>query len=168
MEDLFSEQKRIQKISQRISGIPKSLLRGGTSGSSNKITEDNRTKFLVKKLRSLTEQEEDLDSVGLKNMKTVYDQSREENNFKRFFEDLNVTVKFEDLKVYNDKIFWGGTIDNIIQFAYKVTPDENTSGVEFNYLEDFTVDNPDNQEIVDRIESYYNTFYKYWRNNILQ
>jgi hypothetical protein len=59
-------------------------------------------------------------------------------------------------------------VDGIIQFVYKVTPDETTSGVEFNYLEDFTPDNPENDEIVNKIEEYYNSFYKYWQNNILQ
>ena len=64
-------------------------------------------------------------------------------------------------------VFWGGTIDGTIQFAYKVTPNEKTSGVEFNYLDDFTVDNEENDEIVKKIEDYYDVFFKYWRDNIL-
>ena len=69
-------------------------------------------------------------------------------------------------KIY--KVFWGGTVDGVIQFVYKVTPDERTSGVEFNYLEDFSPDNPDNDLIVSKLETYYDTFYKYWRDNVIQ
>jgi len=99
---------------------------------------------------------------------TVYDQSIEEEKFRNFFNDMNVSIKFIDLEVFDDFIFWGGTIDGVIQFVYKVTPDEDTSGVEFNYLEDFSPDNPENEEITGRIESYFDNFYKYWRDNVLQ
>lgn len=114
---------------------------------------------MVKQMRQLNER---------KSLKTVYDQSQEEDKFRKNMNDLNVTVDFIPLKVYDDYIFWGGTIDGIIQFVYKVTPDEQTSGVEFNYLDDFSVDNPDNDEIVKRIENYYDQFYQYWRDNIFQ
>jgi len=102
------------------------------------------------------------------NKETVYDQSMEEEKFRNFFNDMNVSIKFVELGVYDNLIFWGGTIDGVIQFVYKVTPDENTSGIEFNYLDDFSPDNPDNEEITGRIESYFDNFYKYWRDNVLQ
>jgi hypothetical protein len=102
------------------------------------------------------------------NKKTVYDQANEEEKFRKYFNDMNVDIKFIDLDVYDNLIFWGGTIDGVIQFVYKVTPDEKTTGIEFNYLPDFTADNPDNDLIIKKIESYFDTFYKYWRNNILQ
>jgi len=101
------------------------------------------------------------------NKKTAYDQSMEEEKFRNFFNDMNVSIKLIDLEVYNNLVFWGGTIDGVIQFVYKVTPDESTSGVEFNYLEDFSPDNPENEEITGRIESYFDTFYKYWRDNVM-
>lgn len=101
------------------------------------------------------------------NKKTVYDQSMEEEKFRNFFNDLNVSIKLIDLEVYNNLVFWGGTIDGVIQFVYKVTPDESTSGVEFNYLEDFSPDNPENEEITGRVESYFDNFYRYWRDNIM-
>jgi len=104
----------------------------------------------------------------VENKQTVYDQSEEEEKFKNFFNDMNVSIKFIDLGVYNNLIFWGGTIDGVIQFVYKVTPDEITSGVEFNYLNDFNPDNPENEEIIGRIESYFDNFYKYWRDNVLE
>ena len=101
------------------------------------------------------------------NKKTVYDQSMEEEKFRNFFNDMNVSIKLIDLEVYNNLVFWGGTIDGVIQFIYKVTPDESTSGVEFNYLEDFSPDNPENEEITGRIESYFDNFYRYWRDNVM-
>jgi len=126
-------------------------------------------KDMLKITRKLNE-EVDVEDKEKKsvNKKTVYDQTREEENFRNFFNDLNVNIKFIELEVYDNLIFWGGTVDGIIQFVYKVTPDEKTSGVEFNYLEDFSPDNPENDEIVGRIESYYDTFFKYWRNNMLE
>lgn len=126
----------------------------------NKPKKDLSMRDMLKITRNLNEDKQ--------NKKTVYDQAREEEKFRNFFNDMNVNIKFIELEVYNDMIFWGGTVDGIIQFVYKVTPDENTSGVEFNYLDDFSPDNPDNDEIIRRIESYYDTFYKYWRNNMLQ
>lgn len=101
------------------------------------------------------------------NMKTHADQSIEEEKFRNFFNDMSVSIKLIDLEVYDDFIFWGGTIDGVIQFVYKVTPDESTSGVEFNYLEDFSPDNPENEEITGRVESYFQTFYKFWRDNVM-
>jgi len=103
----------------------------------------------------------------IENKKTPQDQSTEEEKFRNFFNDMNVSIKLIDLGVYSNLVFWGGTIDGVIQFVYKVTPDESTSGVEFNYLEDFSPDNPENEEIVGRVESYFDTFYKFWRDNVL-
>ena len=103
----------------------------------------------------------------VENKKTVFDQSMEEEKFRNFFNDMNVSIKLIDLEIYNDLVFWGGTIDGVIQFVYKVTPDESTSGIEFNYLEDFSPDNPENEEITNRVESYFDTFYKYWRDNVI-
>lgn len=125
-------------------------------------SKDMNMRDLLKITRKLNENEESA------NMKTMYDQKQEEDKFLNNFRDMTVNVKFIELEVYDDLVFWGGTVDGIIQFVYKVTPDESTSGVEFNYLEDFSPDNPDNEEIVNRIEGYYNSFYKYWQNNVIQ
>jgi len=122
---------------------------------------------MLKITRKLNEEPEEKKSS--ENLKNVYDQPQEEQKFLNYFRDIPVNVKFIDLEVYDNLVFWGGTVDGIIQFIYKVTPDENTSGVEFNYLEDFSPDNPQNDEIIKRIEAYYDTvFYKYWQSNILQ
>lgn len=113
--------------------------------------------------KNLHEEEEQVN-----NRKTVFDQPNEEQKFLNNFRDIMVNVKFIDLEVYDKLVFWGGTVDGMIQFVYKVTPDESTSGVEFNYLDDFTPDNPENEEIIKRIEGYYDAFYRYWSDNLLQ
>ena len=123
---------------------------------------------MLKITRKINENVNDEEQKTAQNKKTVYDQSREEEKFTNFFRDMNVSIKFIDLEIYDNLVFWGGTVDGVIQFVYKVTPDEKTSGVEFNYLEDFSPDNPENDEIVGRIESYYDNFYKYWRNNMIE
>jgi len=102
------------------------------------------------------------------NKKTPYDQKYEEQKFLDMFRDLNIVVDFIELEIYDDYVFWGGTIDGIIQFVYKVTKNELTSGVEFNYLKGFSPDNTENDEIIKRVEAYFDMFYKYWRDNIIQ
>jgi hypothetical protein len=151
--------KRIFDIKKKVDGksLQKSVVKEFTK-------KQPTTQDFVRRMRLINEQEND----ERKNLKTVYDQTREEKNFRKNIDDLNVTVDFIPLEVYDDFVFWGGTIDGTIQFVYKVTPDEDTSGVEFNYLEDFNPENEDNEEIIERIENYYDQFYKYWRNNILQ
>ena len=131
------------------------------------LNENNSKNLSMRDMLKITRMlNEDNDETKI-NKKTVYDQKNEEEKFLNFFRDMNVSIKFSDLVIYNNLIFWGGTIDGIIQFIYKVTPDDATSGVEFNYLEDFTPDNPENDKIISKVESYYDTFYKYWRNNML-
>ena len=134
-----------------------------------KTNKDLTMHDMLKITRKLNEQADDSnnDNSGF-NKKTNFDQEREEEKFRNFFSDMNVDIDFIELKVTNDLIFWGGTIDGVIQFVYKVTPDEKTKGVEFNYLPDFSADNPDNDMIVKKVESYYDSFYKYWRDNVLQ
>lgn len=96
------------------------------------------------------------------------DIKREEENFLNFFEDLNVMVEFIELEVYDEGVFWGGTIDGVIQFVYLITPSEVDSGYEIYYLDDFNKENPDNIEISKRIEMYYDDFRKFWSENLLQ
>jgi hypothetical protein len=129
--------------------------------SENKINKDLNMRDMLKITRKLNE-------ATPQNKKTAYDQKTEEEKFRTFFDDINVDIKFIELEVFNNLIFWGGTIDGVIQFIYKVTPDDSTSGVEFNYLEDFSSDNPENQNIIDKVKSYYDIFYKYWRDNMLK
>lgn len=131
----------------------------GNNIGNNTDNQNISVKEMINKMRILNEND---------SKKTVYDQPLEEEKFLNNFKDININVKFIELEIYDDLVFWGGTIDGIIQFAYKVTRDEATSGVEFNYLPDFSPDNPENEDIVNRVEGYYDAFYKYWQNNLLQ
>lgn len=151
----------------------------------NKKSSPNQMREMIKRVREgnfvVSESKEQKKDLSMRDMlkitrkineevsdkETIYDQSIEEKKFRDFFDDMTVNIKFIDLEVHDNFIFWGGTVNGVIQFVYKVTPDEATSGVEFNYLEDFSPDNPENEEIIGRIESYYNTFYKYWRDNVI-
>ena len=99
--------------------------------------------------------------------KNKFDQKQEEFKMDEYFSNNNVDIDYIDIEVYDNAVFWGGTIDNQIQFVYTVTPDEKTSGFEINYLEGFDRTNPENEEIIKKIERYYNEFYKYWRDNEL-
>lgn len=146
----------------------KRMRNGGYTPTVTEAPKDLSTRDMLKITRNIHEGKVSLKEVGdVENKKTPYDQSMEEEKFRNFFNDMNVSIKLIDLGVYDKLVFWGGTIDGVIQFVYKVTPDESTSGVEFNYLEDFSPDNPENEEITGRIESYFNTFYKFWRDNVL-
>ena len=133
-----------------------------------KPKKDLTMRDMLKITRKLNEEIEVKKKKKAVNKKTAYDQEIEEEKLRNFFDDMNVNIKFQDLQVYDNLVFWGGTVDGVIQFVYKVTPDERTSGVEFNYLEDFSPDNPDNDAIVSKLETYYDTFYKYWRYNVIQ
>lgn len=144
-------------------------LREGGMVSENTVNSSERDltmRDMLKITRNINENKMGL-AEDRDNMKSVYDQDVEEEKFKNFFNDLKVNPKFIELEVYDDLIFWGGTMDGIIQFVYKVTPDESTSGVYFNYLPNFSPDNPENDEIIGRIKSYYDNFYKYWRDNVM-
>ena len=102
------------------------------------------------------------------NKKTVFDQTEEEQKMLNFFKEMNVNLKFVELEVYDNLVFWGGTVDGIIKFVYTVTPNEDTSNVVFDYSEDFSPDNPENDLIIKKLEEYYDIFYKFWRNNMVQ
>lgn len=125
----------------------------------NKIS-DNDVREMLKRTKKAFLKEDSDRSLEI-------DQNTEEEKFRDYFRDLEVVVDFIELEVYDKGVFWGGTIDGIIQFVYKVTPNEKDSGFDVYYLEDFDKNNEDNQEIARRIELYYEEFFKYWRDNIL-
>jgi len=131
---------------------------------------DISSRELLKRMRKLNEVDDennDNEDLGA-NVKTDLDQSEEEKKFRQYFDDLQVDIDFAGLDVYEKGVFFGGTIDSQIQFSYKVSDIETNSGYDINYLQDFDPNQEDNAEVIKRIESYYNIFYKYWRDNVLQ
>lgn len=96
------------------------------------------------------------------------EQKQYERNMLDYFDDDNVTIKFEPVLIADEGIFWAGTIDGQLKFAYMVTPDETTSGVKIERSPTFDPSNPENQEIEKKIIDYYDTFYEYWSKNQLE
>jgi protein required for attachment to host cells len=123
---------------------------------------------MLKITRRLNEDFNNDSEENTQNMETAFDQKAEEDKFRQFFKDFNVNIIFGDLKVFADAVLWTGVIDGVLMFTFQATPDEATSTVTIDKTPDFSEDNPDNQEIIERIKSYYDIFYKYWRDNVLE
>jgi len=140
----------------------------GENFDNNNIIKETKKDLSMRDLLKITRKLNEEVKNEFIDKSTIYDQQIEEDKFKKFFDDLNVNVEFEKLRIYDNLVFWGGTIDNEIQFVYKVAPTENASGMELNYLDDFNPDNPENDEIIKKLTDYYDIFYKYWRDNIIQ
>lgn len=98
---------------------------------------------------------------------TDLDMKQEEKKMQDFFSDLNVHVKFKYLDVFSDSVFVAGSINDEVQFTFTVTPEEEDNGVDIDYLESFNSEDEENQRVLDKIEAYYSTFYKYWEDNVL-
>ena len=111
----------------------KKMRNGGEEGyvieSQNTLKKEMSVRDMLKITRNIHEGVVSLKEEDVENKKTPYDQNMEEEKFRNFFNDMNVSIKLIDLGVYDRLVFWGGTIDGVIQFVYKVTPDEATSGV---------------------------------------
>lgn len=132
-----------------------------TTNESNISKKDLTMRDMLKITRTINEE--------VNGKETVYDQSIEEEKFKSIFErdKMGVSIKFGDLEVGNNYVFWTGIINGIIQFVYTVTPYDDSTGAVFNYLEGFSGDNPENEEIVKRVNDYFNTFKEYFRSEII-
>jgi hypothetical protein len=129
---------------------------------------------MLKITRKLHEEVADTQTVDVEdkkkaiNKETAFDQKNEEQKLVNYFGG-DVSFEFKDLEVYDDWVLWSGIVNSVIQFLFVVTRDEITSRVEFNYLQGFSPDNPNNDEIIEKLKAYYDTsFSKYWRNNLIQ
>ena len=142
------------------------MRKGGyrTDESEKKQSYNPSVRDLLKITRNLNES--DYESQVKINKATNLDQKNEEERFKEAFKDLNVIVDFQPLKIYDNYILWGGTINKAIQFVYKITDDESLNGVEINYLKGFKPEDPDNKEIAEKVENYYDEFFKRWKDQI--
>jgi len=121
---------------------------------------------LLGKMRKLNE---DVLKQDSNRIETSFDQKREEKKFTEYLRSNNFNVtpdSFENIEIVpNEYVFWGGTINNMIQYVFIVTDNEQTSKVEFNYSDEFNKDNEENQELIKKIQDYYDIFYKYWSEN---
>lgn len=96
------------------------------------------------------------------------EQKEQERSMLDYFDNENLTIKFEPILLFDEGIFWAGTIDGQLKFAYMVTPEESTSGVKIERSLDFDPTNEDNQAIEKKVVDYYDVFYKYWSENQLE
>ncbi len=93
---------------------------------------------------------------------------REHEKMQNYFADDGVDIQFQDFDIEPNGVFMSGTIDGQLQFAYKVTPQERDSKAEVNYLDGFDSTDPDNDNLIKKVQNYYNDFKKYWIENELQ
>jgi len=106
--------------------------------------------------------------LSVDSKKTAFDQKTEEDKFRNAVRKFNIDVKFEPIEILDNSIIWNGTVDNQLQWSFLVTPDETVNGAKFNYSRNFDDSKPENEEMVETIKSYYDDFYKYWRDNELE
>ncbi len=135
-----------------------------------KKTEKSFKEFL-NEMRRLKEETETL------SRKTAYDEKKEQDKFIRILPS-DAVVNFEELEVYDDMVIWGGRINDDFDFFYKVTPHEKTSEFDFNFLSGFdpTGEGESEQdeyvekqmELFDSVKNYYDTFARYWRDNLIR
>lgn len=128
-------------------------------------------KDFIVKMRILKEE------ADKKNKKlTRFDQQEEEEKFLRFLNRKDSVVEFIDLEVYEDLVIWGGKIDDVLFFFYRVTPEKETSTFKFKFLDGFDPlgeENIEGDEYVEEqmklfnsVKNYYDEFSEYWRNEL--
>jgi hypothetical protein len=159
-------------------------------GNGKPITNEGvRTQDLVKKIRKLNEQGEEEKEIGgiggedgieepqgveqteRVNKETPNDLAGEKERLNNALRDFNVVVDFDDeqFKVYDDLVFSSGTIDGVLEFAMKVTPNDAENGIIINYdRDDFDMQSDENNDLVASLEDYQEkVFEPYWIENII-
>lgn len=129
----------------------------------DKEVKDLTVRDTLKLTRDIGSGKKKVDNTNIQKPITPAEERREQEKLENFFENNNVIIDFKELQVFPHGVFWGGTIDGQVQWVFKVTPYEESSGLDINILEGFQKDDPENEEIIQKLENYYNTFFKYWR-----
>jgi len=93
------------------------------------------------------------------------DEQKEQEKLLNYLQNNNATVDFKDYETYEKGVHWGGVINGQIVFAYRVASDDQFSGVDVEYLEGFDPNDPENNEIIEKIKRYYNDFKTNWRDS---
>ncbi len=147
----------------------------GEIKSNINIVEEKRNKSMsmrdmMKIMRNLNEDvQQNINNINQgPNKATPIDQDEEENKMRSYFQDDQVDITFKPLEIFDNAVFWAGIIDGTIGWVFKVTQDDNTSGFTPKILNDYNKNNSDNDKILNKLELYYNDFYKYWRDNVIQ
>jgi len=154
------DQMRI--LMKRMRGVPYVSENKGTTKHELSVRD------MLKITRSLNEDfQPDAENTEPVNKKTDQDQANEE---KKIYDRLGegVNIEFTDLIVTDKYVFFGGEVNGVMIFTFKVTGNKEDSGAKFNYLEGFNPDDEENKRIKDELELYYNDFEEYWMSNAIQ
>jgi len=150
-------ENRIQEISQKVDAM------------NNRTYPTDLLKEQVKKIRKLNEEE--LGQEERVNKETPNDLAGEKKRLNNALRDFNVVVDFDDdkFKVYDDLVFSSGTIDGVLEFVMKVTPNDSENGIIINYdRDDFDMQSDENNDLVASLEDYQEkVFEPYWIENII-
>lgn len=155
MEEKSFNMTRMNQILERV---------GGTNKKEDNTRGNLSMKDLLSITRKLNEQEEDVDTS------TEADFEYEKMKAEKFLDGMALRFTDKSGKPYfkktKNKIIWGGVVNGIIRFIFIVEEDKSKSKVVFDYTEDFSPDNPENDEIIKKIELYYDSFYDRWIDKI--
>jgi len=95
------------------------------------------------------------------------DQKTEEEKMNNAFREFQVSIEYDDLVLFRNAVAFSGKIDEKIGFLFTVSPDEDQSKSSYEFTEDFDDSNPENQKVINKLDSYYDEFYVYWRDEKL-
>ena len=118
-----------------------------------------------------------LNEAAIKEPVTSIDKKEEEEKLRNYFNN-EVNINFDELVLYNNAVWFGGVINNVLKWVFTVGVDENLNNIEIELLENPTekTDDVNNVSSVDSIDTiaeklkaYYNNEFKpYWIQNHLQ
>ncbi len=127
-------------------------------------------KDFIVEMRKLQRESQERGALRL----TKYDQRQEEEKFLRYLNRQDIVVNFIELEVYENLVIWGGTIDDVFKFFYRVTPE--TNDFEFKFLDGFDPlghDTDESDEYVEKqmklfndVKNYFEQFTEYWRSEL--
>jgi hypothetical protein len=128
------------------------------------INDEPSMREMIKRVGDKLNEEFEMDELDTKETK-----ESEEQKIRDYFQQDQVMIQIEEFIAFKKGVFMSGTADNQVLFAFKVTPDEQTSSPEYEVLEGFNPDDPANNELINKLTKYYDsTFYPYWRDNLIQ
>ena len=142
---------------------------------SYKIKKEKTVKDFINDMRRFNRNYLNENEEGI-NKKTIMDQKEEEEKFLRFINRKDVVVDFINLEIKTNGVIWGGTIDDVFKFFYRVTPDKKTSTFNFKFLDGFDPlgeeTDPDDEyvekqmDLFKSVKDYYERFSNWVRTNI--
>lgn len=140
----------------------------GKSFSKEPIKTSPTIRDLLSITRKLNE-EEDNDEDYI-NTSTEADFEYEKSKATKFLSGMALRFTDKNGKPYfkktNKRIVWGGVVNGIIRFLFIVEENKSKSNIVLDYTDDFSPDNPENDEIIKSLESYYDSFYERWIDKI--